>query len=65
MVGKQSRQLIHTGKIEMQEKLGLLILQSIDDSTVLLVASLMMNLKLNLVPYVPTKEVRMRWDPQK
>ena len=60
MVGKQSRQLIHTGKIEMQEKLGMLILQSIDDS-VLLVASLMMNLKLNLVPYVPTKEVGVWW----
>ena len=44
----------------MQEKLGMLILQSIDDSTVLLVASLMMNLKLNLVPYVPTKEVGVR-----
>lgn len=48
----------------MQEKLGMLILQSIDDSTVLLVASLMMNLKLNLVPYVPTKEVGVRWCSQ-
>lgn len=57
MEGKQSRQLIHSGKIEMQEKLGKLILQSVDESTVLLVASLMMNLKLNLVPYVPTKDV--------
>lgn len=49
--------MLHTSKIEAQDKLGLVILQSIDQNTILLLAGWMMNLQWGVVPYVPTMEV--------
>ncbi|KNB42560.1 E3 UFM1-protein ligase 1 [Blastocystis sp. subtype 4] len=54
---KQSRQLLHTGKIGMQEELSMLILQSVNESSILLLARLMMNLKYAIIPYVPSMEM--------
>ena len=49
--------MLHTSKIEAQDKLGLVILQSIDQNTILLLAGWMMNLQWGVIPYVPTMEV--------
>lgn len=51
--------MLHTGKIGAQEELNMLILQSVNESSILLLASLMMNLKYAIIPYVPSIEVRM------
>lgn len=41
----------------MQEELSMLILQSVNESSLLLLARLMMNLKFNIIPYVPSIDV--------
>ena len=43
----------------MQEELSMLILQSVNESSILLLARLMMNLKYAIIPYVPSMEVGM------
>ena len=43
----------------MQEELSMLILQSVNESSILLLARLMMNLKYAIIPYVPSMQVGM------
>ena len=53
-VGKQLRQMLHTMKLEIYQKLDNIILQSISEKEITSLASLAIINKYNTIPYVPT-----------
>ena len=56
-VGKQLRQMLHTMKLEIYQKLDNIILQSISEKEITSLASLAIINKYNTIPYVPTINV--------
>lgn len=56
-IGKQLKQMLHANKVELQQKLELVVLQTAGEEELLLMASLVMNLNYGMVPFVPSLKV--------
>ena len=56
-IGKQLKQMLHANKVELQQKLELVVLQTAGEEELLQMASLVMNLNYGLIPFVPSLKV--------
>ena len=51
--------MLHANKVELQQKLELVVLQTAGEEELLMMASLVMNLNYGMIPFVPTVKVSL------
>lgn len=52
--------MLHANKVELQQKLELVVLQTAGEEELLMMASLVMNLNYGMIPFVPTVKVSLQ-----